>query len=86
MTHESHLSTLYGIVCGLMRKVREADASVDFIKDPKLTSIEKTLDAEMKRLRAIGLGVKNAKSSQFQLKKTSCGTWSCLGITILKFF
>ncbi len=51
-------STLYGIVCGVERYVRERYPHVNFFKDASFSGFQKVLDGEMKRLRALGLGVK----------------------------
>ena len=49
-------NTLYHIVCGIMRHVRNSINGVDFFKDPEFAGLRRTLDAEMKRLQSKGLG------------------------------
>ena len=44
-------NTLYQLCCGLLRHIRECEPSLDIFKDPKFVSFQKTLDAEMKRLK-----------------------------------
>ena len=51
-------NTLYAICCGLLRAVRELRPQINFLKDPEFSGFRKTLDGEMKRLRATGLGTK----------------------------
>ena len=49
--------TLYHIVCGIMRHLRESgDASIDFFKNDIFANLRRTLDGEMKRLKTKGLG------------------------------
>ncbi len=44
-------NTLYHIVCGIMRHLRnQRQADIDFFKDPEFAGLRRTLDAEMKRL------------------------------------
>ena len=62
-------NTLYGIVCGLMRKLRNVDASIDFFKDARFSSIYKTLDGEMKRLRTLGVGVMRKQAEPITVAK-----------------
>ena len=47
-------NTLHHIVCGLMRYV--GNPQVDFFRDPQFSSFRASLDAEMKRLQANGIG------------------------------
>ena len=50
--------TLYSMCCGLLRYVREVKPEINIFKDPQYADFQRTLDAEMKRLRSTGLGVK----------------------------
>ena len=50
--------TMYGIVCSIMRYVRELRPQINFFKDADFAGFQKTMDGEMKRLRSLGLGVK----------------------------
>ena len=47
-------NTLHQLVCGILRYVRELKPTID--KDKEFASLRRTLDAEMKSLRAQGLG------------------------------
>ena len=52
-------NSLYHIVCGLMRYLRQnGRPSIDFFKDSDFSTFRQTLDAEMKRLKSTGLGSK----------------------------
>ncbi len=54
--------SLYSIVCGLMRYVRELHPEVNFFKDTAFTGFRRTMDGEMKRLRSLGLGTKKKRA------------------------
>ena len=45
-------NTLHQLCCGILRQVREIKPELDIFKDPEFVSFRKTLDAEMKRLKA----------------------------------
>jgi len=45
-------NTLHQLCCGLLRHVREVNPAVDFFQDAAFTSFRKTLDSEMKRIKA----------------------------------
>ena len=49
-------NTLYHIVCGVMRYVRTTKPGIDFFKDAEFAGFRASLDAEMKRLQAKGVG------------------------------
>ncbi|XP_064403277.1 zinc finger MYM-type protein 2-like [Halichondria panicea] len=51
-------NTLYHLICGIMRYVRQQceKPEIDFFKDPEFAQFRSSLDAEMKRLQATGLG------------------------------
>lgn len=49
--------TLYNICAGLLRYIRERRPEVNIFKDSTYAGFQRTLDGEMKRLRASGLGV-----------------------------
>ena len=55
-------STLYSIVCGLQRHIREVNPTISFFNNPELDDFKKILDGEMKRLRSLGLGVKKKQA------------------------
>ena len=63
--------TLYGIVCSIMRYVRELHPQINFFKDAIFTGFQKTLDGEMKRLRSLGLGVKPKRAEPISVKEES---------------
>jgi hypothetical protein len=44
-------NTLHQLCCGLLRRLREVNPSLDIFKNPEFDFFRKTLDAEMKRLR-----------------------------------
>ena len=46
---------LYSLVCGIMRYVAHP---VELLHDALFAGLQRTLDGEMTRLRALGLGVK----------------------------
>ena len=55
-------STLYHMVCGIMRHLRASgDISIDFFKNDEFIDFRSTLDGEMKRLTAKGLGATTKK-------------------------
>ena len=49
-------NTLYQLCCGILRYVREVKPDLDIFKDQGFSEFRRTLDAEMKRLRSLGLG------------------------------
>ena len=54
---EYHPDTLYHIVCGIMRFLRQnGKPEVDFLKEEAYADFRSTLDAEMKRLKRAGVG------------------------------
>ena len=54
--------TLYSICSGLLRYIRETRPQMNIFKDPVFAGFQRTLDSEMKRLRALGLGVKKKQA------------------------
>ena len=54
--------TLYSICSGLLRYIRETRPQLNIFKDPIFAGFQRTLDSEMKRLRALGLGVKKKQA------------------------
>ena len=50
-------NTLHQLVCGILCYVRELKPDIDFFKDKEFAGLRRTLDAEMKSLRAQGLGI-----------------------------
>ena len=49
-------NTLHQLFCGILRYVRDRVPELDIFKQPSFSGFQKTLDAEMKRLRACGMG------------------------------
>ena len=49
-------NTLHQLCCGVMRYVREVKPDLDIFKDQQFSDFRRTLDAEMKRLRSLGIG------------------------------
>ena len=45
-------NSLHQLCCGLLRAIREYPPSIDFFKDPAFASFCKTLEKEIKRLKA----------------------------------
>ncbi len=62
-------STLYGLVCGIMRYVRELHPQWNFFKDAAFAGFRKALDGETKRLRALGLGVKVRRAEPISVQE-----------------
>ena len=50
-------NSLHQIVCSIQRYVREHRPAVNFLKDAEFAGLRRTLDSEMKHLRAEGCGV-----------------------------
>ena len=61
-------NTLYSIACGILRHVRNYAPQVNFFTQVQFTGFRKTLDSEMKRLTAAGVGVKKKKAEPLSLK------------------
>ena len=59
---------LYSIACGILRHVRNYAQQVNFFTQVQFTGFRKTLDSEMKRLTAAGVGVKKKKAEPLSLK------------------
>ena len=49
-------NTLYQICCGILRYVRELKLQLDTFRDAPFASFGHTLNAEMKHLKASGVG------------------------------
>lgn len=60
-------STLYSICCGLQRYIRDVKPDLNLLKDPQFSRFQRTLDAEMKRLRSTGLEVKKRKAEPISI-------------------
>lgn len=63
-------NTLYHIVCGLMRHVRNSlNANIDFLKDSEFAEFRASLDSEMKRLQSKGLGSTHRQAEPFTIEE-----------------
>ena len=49
-------NTLYHLVCGIMRFLRQNGKQMDFFKDDIFANFRSSLDGEMKRLQSKGIG------------------------------
>ena len=54
---EYPVNTWYQICCGILHYIRELKPQLDIFRDAAFASFCQTLDAEMKHLKAGGLGV-----------------------------
>ena len=63
-------NTLYHLVCGIMRHVRNSKScEIDFFKDPEFCSFRVSLDAEMKRLQSKGVGSVHKQAEPFTMEE-----------------
>ncbi len=62
-------NSLYSICCGMMRYIREVKPELNFFTSPEFTGLQQTLDGEMKRLRALGQGVKRKRAEHITVNK-----------------
>ena len=59
-------NTLYCLCCGIQRYLREeGQADINTFTDPKFKLFRDSLDAEMKRLTSLGVGVKRKQAEAF---------------------
>ena len=61
----------YSMCCGLLRYVREVKPEINIFKDPQYADFQRTLDAEMNRLRSTGLGVKPKRAEPINMSEES---------------
>ena len=54
-------NTLYCIACGIMRHIRQYNPELNFFTQAQFDGFKKTLDAEMKRLKAGGAGLQKRR-------------------------
>ena len=68
-------NSLYQMICGLQWHVQRTRPSISFFT-PVFANIERTLDAEMKRLRLTGLGVQVKKAEPISVDEEE-QMWQC---------
>ena len=68
--------SLHQIVCGIQRYVHEHQPAVNFLKDAKFAGLRRTLDSEMKRLRAEGHGVMPRRAEPLTVEEEN-QLWQC---------
>ena len=61
--------TLYNICAGLLRYIRERRPEINILKDSNYANFQRTLDGEMKRLCALGLGVKKRQAEPITVEE-----------------
>ena len=69
MERNSPPSTIYAISCGLLIRVKERRPGINVFKDSGFDSFRKTLDGEMRKLRAQGLGVQRKQAEPFSIEE-----------------
>ena len=69
-------NTLYKICCGIMRYIQTFSPKINFFSQPTFASFKKTLDGEMKCLKANGAGIhiKRAQPHDMQEEEARRGT------------
>ena len=65
---KNHPNSLYQTVCGLQRHIQRTRPKASFFH-PTFTNIQRTLDAEMKRLRTTGLGMQVKQSDPISIEE-----------------
>lgn len=65
-------NTLHQLVCGILRYARELKPDLDFFKDREFAGFRLTLDAEMKNLRAQGLGTSPKQAEPITETEQEC--------------
>ena len=74
-------NTLYHIVSGIMRYLREnKDSTIDFFSDAKFALFKSSLNSELKRLQALGLGSQKCQAEPLTMTEEEI-LWEkgCLG-------
>ena len=61
--------TLYKICAGLLWYIRERRPEINIFKDSNYANFQRTLDGEMKRLHASGLGVKKRQAEPITVEE-----------------
>jgi hypothetical protein len=64
-------NSLHHLVCGIMRHIRKncGKPEIDFFKDPQFADFRSSLDAEMKRLQASGVGSTKKQAEPLTLEE-----------------
>ena len=55
---------MHQLCCGLFHSIREYNPATDFFKSPELDSFHKSLDAEMKRIKAVAAVLTHPKRAE----------------------
>ncbi len=63
--------TLCGIVCGLLRYVRDLCPAINFFSDPEFAGFRGMVDGEMKRLRSLGLRTQKKTAEPISVSEES---------------
>lgn len=61
--------TLYGLVCGVFRAVKESHPTFNLFGDPEFHSFRQVLDGEMRRLRSLGYSVTKRKAEPLSFQE-----------------
>ncbi len=61
-------NSLYQLICGIQREVQKTQPQVNFFSC-LFSDLNRTLDAEMKRLQSLGLGTKVKKAESISLEE-----------------
>ncbi len=86
-------NTLYHLICGTMRYVRTTVWKTRDSKDPEFSQFRSSLNAEMKRLQATGLGSTRKQAEPFSMQEEEllweknllgdhCPSWSLLNTMV----
>ena len=67
---------LHQIICGIQRYVHEHQPAVTFLKEAKFAGLRKTLDSEMKHLRAEGRAVMPRRAEPLTIEEEK-QLWRC---------
>ena len=62
-------NTVYQICCGIMHHIRKYSPEINFFSQPTFATFKKTLDVEMKRLKANGAGIYIKRAQPFDMQE-----------------